>query len=317
MDAWAEAVCTRCVFGRAPPSLVPATATAIDDPSAATEQEMPMRRWFERCCRLPLCLAALAATVAVAACSAADDPAPPPPAAAVPDAAHSSRNSLDWWGTYAGTLPCADCAGIATVITLARNGEYRREQTYLGRSSEPFVDTGTFEWNSAGSIIRLEAVDGSAQAYQVGEDRLFHLDQQGKRITGDLAPQYELTRRTGDPRLEDHRWLLVELAGERIAPQASPSQAFLVFDAAASRIGGSSSCNRFSGGYTLAEGDRLEIDRNLITTKMACPPGTVEAEFLQMLADVRGYRVPDDELTLTGADSAPLARFEAATEENR
>ncbi len=32
----------------------------------------------------------------------------------------NSQNSLDWPGTYTGTLPCADCEGIKTEIKAAR-----------------------------------------------------------------------------------------------------------------------------------------------------------------------------------------------------
>ena len=34
---------------------------------------------------------------------------------------HNSLNSLDWEGTYSGILPCADCAGIQTLIKLNKN----------------------------------------------------------------------------------------------------------------------------------------------------------------------------------------------------
>ena len=39
-------------------------------------------------------------------------------AAAGADAAHNSRNALDWAGTYEGVLPCADCPGIQTRLSL-------------------------------------------------------------------------------------------------------------------------------------------------------------------------------------------------------
>lgn len=31
------------------------------------------------------------------------------------DPAHSSRNSLDWAGTYEGVLPCSGCRGVRTL----------------------------------------------------------------------------------------------------------------------------------------------------------------------------------------------------------
>jgi uncharacterized lipoprotein NlpE involved in copper resistance len=38
---------------------------------------------------------------------------------------HNSRNALDWAGTYEGVLPCADCPGTKTRLTLNYDGSYR------------------------------------------------------------------------------------------------------------------------------------------------------------------------------------------------
>src|SRR5262249_20486174 len=38
---------------------------------------------------------------------------------------HNSRNSLDWAGTYEGVLPCADCLGTKTRLTLNHDDSYR------------------------------------------------------------------------------------------------------------------------------------------------------------------------------------------------
>jgi len=258
-----------------------------------------------------------AAAMVLAACTPPEEIAPAGDPAVdniVADAAHNSRNALDWWGTYAGTLPCADCAGIETVVTLSREGTYRREQRYLGKADDPFVDEGSVEWDAAGRHIRLFAGGEVLQVYQVGENRLFHLDQAGDRIGGDLAARYELVKRMSDSRLEDHAWRLVELMGEPIKASAGPSVAFVRFDPAASRIGGSSSCNRFSGSYTLGPGNRLTLGDNLLSTRMACPEGSIEADFLRMLAAIEGYAIAEGVLTLTGADAVPLARFELASE---
>jgi uncharacterized lipoprotein NlpE involved in copper resistance len=37
---------------------------------------------------------------------------------------HNSRISLDWAGTYEGVLPCADCPGTKTRLTLNQDGSY-------------------------------------------------------------------------------------------------------------------------------------------------------------------------------------------------
>lgn len=37
---------------------------------------------------------------------------------------HTSETSLDWAGVYEGTLPCADCEGIHTLIELHEDKSY-------------------------------------------------------------------------------------------------------------------------------------------------------------------------------------------------
>jgi len=146
----------------------------------------------------------LATLVFLAACSEpSTDSAPtagagaPANATPVADAAHNSRNSLDWPGTYAGTVPCADCKGIRTTIRLQADGNFTRELLYLGKSNVPVRDAGMFTWNDAGSIITLASENGEPQQYQVGENRLFHLDRSGNRIAGELADRYVLEKAPG------------------------------------------------------------------------------------------------------------------------
>ncbi|NDV56958.1 copper resistance protein NlpE [Bacteroides sp. 519] len=109
------------------------------------------------------------------------------------DAAHNSRNSLDYEGTYTGTMPCADCPGIKVELTLKTNS-YTLKTTYEGTEdkSKDFIEGGEFAWNEAGSIITLN--NDSCQQYQVGENKLIALDLNGKRITGDLADMYILKK---------------------------------------------------------------------------------------------------------------------------
>lgn len=51
--------------------------------------------------------------------------------------ADNSRSSLDWAGTYRGNLPCADCPGIKTEITLLADGSYRMGMFYQGAARRP------------------------------------------------------------------------------------------------------------------------------------------------------------------------------------
>ncbi len=111
---------------------------------------------------------------------------------AMADSEHNARISLDWAGSYVGVIPCADCDGIQTEVILNADGSYQLSQQYLGKSADAFVSQGPFSWSDSGSIVLLE----SAQPVQffVGENQLFMLDQQGNRITGDLAARYRLQK---------------------------------------------------------------------------------------------------------------------------
>jgi uncharacterized lipoprotein NlpE involved in copper resistance len=112
--------------------------------------------------------------------------------------ADNSRNSLDWAGVYVGTVPCADCEGLRTMIELRSDGTFARSLTYLGKDDRPVADAGSFIWDAAGSRVTLRANVRDAQQYQVGENVLFHLDRGGQRITGDLAAVYRLEKAMND-----------------------------------------------------------------------------------------------------------------------
>ena|SRR5690554_8196743 len=59
---------------------------------------------------------------------------------------HTAQNSLDWQGTYSGVLPCADCSGMETQLTLNEDHTYVLTDTYLGETdSEVNKLTGKFE----------------------------------------------------------------------------------------------------------------------------------------------------------------------------
>ncbi|KII76403.1 copper resistance protein NlpE [Vibrio renipiscarius] len=107
---------------------------------------------------------------------------------------HSARNSLDWEGVYIGTLPCADCSGIATSLTLNFDGTYAYEQNYLGKGKEgEYQSTGEFIWNSKGDSVTLSKADDSQQFF-VGENVLMMLDMDGNKVEGDMAENYNLVQ---------------------------------------------------------------------------------------------------------------------------
>jgi heat shock protein HslJ len=230
------------------------------------------------------------------------------PAAHIVDG-HSSRNALDWNGTYTGVLPCADCAGIETRVTLMSSGEFLRTTTYLGKEEHGRTERGVFQWNDRGSAVRLQSEQGTAQQYQVGENMLFHLDQEGNRITGDLAEAYQLMKNISDSRLEGKNWMLVELAGREVRFENSRQQATLMFDGETGRLSGSDGCNRLMGAYELGDNNRIGFGK-LASTMMACPDMEIADRFREVLELADSYLVADGRLTLNRADMEPLARFQ-------
>lgn len=86
-------------------------------------------------------------------------------------------------GPFSGVLPCADCPGIQTELTLTRRGEfvaegtYRLKQTYIDRGP-PIVSTG--EWTT----LRGDASDEDAVVYELDPDtpeQSRHFRKEGER----------------------------------------------------------------------------------------------------------------------------------------
>ncbi|PWK20769.1 copper resistance protein NlpE [Xanthomarina spongicola] len=104
---------------------------------------------------------------------------------------HSSESSLDWEGTYKGTLPCADCEGIERTITI--NGHtFISKDNYLGKKDGVFDSRGYIKWIDNGQKILLS--DDNETTYLVGENTLTQLDKSGNKVTGELADFYILKK---------------------------------------------------------------------------------------------------------------------------
>ena len=103
---------------------------------------------------------------------------------------HTAETSLDYLGTYEGTLPGADCPGIRTTIVLAADGSYTLHMEYLERDTA-YDEKGSFEVK--GNLLTLTPSDGGQPGYyKVEENRLRHLDGDRQPITGELAEHYVL-----------------------------------------------------------------------------------------------------------------------------
>lgn len=108
---------------------------------------------------------------------------------------HNSQNSLDYAGTYRGTVPCADCEGIKMELTLNSDGTYELKAEYLGKPVDSnYEDKGTFTWDPTGSMITLSGNPDGPRRFKVGENRIWLLDENYKEITGENADKYILKK---------------------------------------------------------------------------------------------------------------------------
>lgn len=106
--------------------------------------------------------------------------------------AHTSQNSLDWFGTYEATLPCADCPGIKTTVTLNKDETFTYVSEYLERDTK-IEEKGKIMWHDNGSVVHLKGKDIDTKL-KVIENGLIALDQEGKVIDGPLKEHYNFKK---------------------------------------------------------------------------------------------------------------------------
>lgn len=223
---------------------------------------------------------------------------------------HNSQNSLDWAGTYRGVVPCADCEGIDTLLTLNMDNSYLLSTTYLGKEGDAIQQQGSFKWDAKGSVIQLLNQKDAPALYKVGENQLFQLDMAGQVITGDLADNYKLIKQSQqtEAKLTGVRWKLSELMGQAV-PATEPDMTPYLEFGADNRVSGFAGCNQFTGAYE-AEGLRLSF-KPIATTQKACLNGSVEDQFLSTIQGIDNYSLNDSGLAFYKARTAALARFTA------
>jgi len=61
-----------------------------------------------------------------------------------------------WAGNYSGSLPCGDCKGILTKITLNADKTYALSSQYIGKENKPNVYKGTYNLDDK-NIVTLDA----------------------------------------------------------------------------------------------------------------------------------------------------------------
>lgn len=100
--------------------------------------------------------------------------------------------------TYAGTLPCADCAGIQTELTLRSDSTWSMHIIYdkrpaKGPGSNEFNETGKWMMHGNDTLHLMGRTDAPSM-YIKTDSSLIQLGMDGKKIEGKLAAKYVLKK---------------------------------------------------------------------------------------------------------------------------
>ena len=102
--------------------------------------------------------------------------------------------NADWPGTYSATLPCADCPGIKTELTLLADNTYQLNQVYLEKSQEEIKSNGSFTWMPDSLGIELIGLKEMPNKFLMQNKQLVMLDKDGKAVEGEMANLYILKK---------------------------------------------------------------------------------------------------------------------------
>lgn len=219
----------------------------------------------------------------------------------------NSMNALDWEGTYEGELPCADCEGIKTIVTLNQDNTYVSKEVYLGKDTAPMEKKGTFKWDETGQKISFSDID--KHPYFVGENTLTQLDENGDRISGDLEALYIL-KKVND-QLVGKKWHLVSFKGEEIQlKEAKAEHPYIEFNDDFT-LTGYTACNNLQGVYTVEDAQKIKFSQ-MVNTLKTCGEMETENEFLKTINATAAFGFQEHALIMYDKEHQPLALFKAA-----
>jgi len=134
----------------------------------------------------------------------------------------------------------------------------------------------------------------------------------GLSLVSCMAKETAGTRPEGPVSMEGVQWYLLEVAGSPVSPMAHDKQPHIMLDPVQKRASGFSGCNNFFGSYE-RDGESLKFGP-LGATRMACPEGSLEDEFVRGLSATAIYFFRDDDLFLDLKYDSGTMRFSQQSE---
>ena len=95
-------------------------------------------------------------------------------------------------GEFSGKLPCADCPGIETKLTLNEDGSFLLDETYLEKKDGQFNAKGSYEVSADGAFVTLkEEGNDKPRVFLVEEDAVYLVEKVGDA----KKPEYKLAKK--------------------------------------------------------------------------------------------------------------------------
>lgn len=111
----------------------------------------------------------------------------------VADPAHNSRNSLDWGGTYKGTVWKGSKGEFKKILILSYERMYWLKYPDQSKKNYNYVKQDTFLWNDQGNMITLRNTE-PVLIFFVAENYLIQLDSSYAIIKGKLEDKFILKK---------------------------------------------------------------------------------------------------------------------------
>ncbi len=268
---------------------------------------IPGLRWIQRM------IGALGLLLLVAACTAnpeppaagAADETTPTPATVVVDKLDGTQWLLVEWGPAGALTPLVE----GTTVTLALNqGEAGGSSGCNGYGATYSVDGNRITFDTSGFMTTqiacepaiMEQEQGYLEALQAAESFTL-LDDRLTIHTPGVDLVYQMQVLTEQVLMEDMVWYLTSfVTGETAQSVSAGSEVTLTLSAG--RATGHGGCNQYFTDYQLAEG-QLRFGP-VGATKKACVEGIMsqESAYFNALANVTGYTLTSDTLTLNHPD---------------
>ena len=113
-------------------------------------------------------------------------------AQAQPEEAAKAEAPKKHVGEFSGKLPCADCPGIETKLTLNEDGSFLLDETYLETKDGQFTAKGSYEVSADGAFVTLkEEGNDKPRVFLVEEDAVYLVEKVGDA----KKPEYKLAKK--------------------------------------------------------------------------------------------------------------------------